>query len=414
VREFPAKGAYVLAHDSQGLWAGTPWGLWRYHAKERLWIQFVHPQELNAGDFQVVALLADSQNLWYGAMGLGLGYFNKQRVKWQSLRAGLSKQNVAAVAHTDSSVFTAYGYQGGYLDQFDPHTMQYERNLSEYCGVRDPNIQALAANGSVLYYGGFEGFGYLDLATGKTRYFPKGSPLRAYDITRIICEPSSCILGTVFGVAGFYPSADSFSMYSSTVPDRVTCMYVSGDSLWYGTLTRGVKLISRSKDSVLATFLTNAYRIVGIAPVQCGDGRTALFAATDQRGCYLIDPARGEATKCAIAPHLTGENPKSPEMTLRAMASVDSLVWLGTQGSGCLVFDPRRGRWGAFTRDDGLLSDQVRCLYDDGRWIWIGCYGGLHKVDKTYPKLMEIIFGEEPAVPAPARHASLYKSGAGG
>jgi ligand-binding sensor domain-containing protein len=41
-------------------------------------------------------------------------------------------------------------------------------------------------------------------------------------------------------------------------------------------------------------------------------------------------------------------------------------------------------RWAAFTYYDGLVSDQVRSFSDTESWIWIGCYGGVNRVDKAY------------------------------
>jgi hypothetical protein len=38
-----------------------------------------------------------------------------------------------------------------------------------------------------------------------------------------------------------------------------------------------------------------------------------------------------------------------------------------------------------------LVTNQVRSFCDDARYVWIGCYGGITRLDKTY--LNTTLFG---------------------
>jgi hypothetical protein len=404
VHEFPCKGAYALSGDRDGMWTGTPWGLWRYLEKQNVWMQMMHPKERAPGDFQVSALFSsDSSMLWYGAMESGMGTLGTtKRVLWTALRGGPAAPNVCAIACTDSAVFTGYGYRGEYIDRFDLSTMQYRGNVGWNAGVGDPHIQSLATHGPLLYYGGFDGFGYVNTETGKTRWFTRGKPLQAYDITCMIPSAVSCVLGTAFGIAEYFPGADSFSMADSTRLDRVTCMMVSGDSLWYGTLARGLKLLNRRTGAVTGPWLSQANRIVGIARLNPRPDSMRLFVATDRAGCFMLDPLTGVAVACEIPEDYIPDGLEAPDNELEAMAVMDSLIWLGSSGSGCIVYDPATKRWGSFTYYEGLLTDQVRTFYQTPRHIYVGCFGGVTRIDRRYPRLREAIFGVQKGARRPA------------
>jgi hypothetical protein len=83
----PAKGAYAFAADSDGIWVGTPYGLWRYFPQNDVWLQMVNPEEREPTDFQVQCLYNTREQLWYGSAALGAGFFDKRKAAWQIGRA---------------------------------------------------------------------------------------------------------------------------------------------------------------------------------------------------------------------------------------------------------------------------------------------------------------------------------------
>jgi len=392
LKSFPCKGAFVLCEESDGLWVGTPWGLWRYHKKVDAWVQFVHPKERDLGDFQVIALFADSQELWYGTSSAGAGYFNKDHVVWNTMRAGLSSPNVAAITCSDSAVYTSYGYAGGYIDKFSLDSMQYSHNINYNNNVADPNIQSLMYHGSRLYFGGFEGFGYLDFVTGRSRYYRGGGAVQAFDVTQMEFGDTVNMLGTVYGLVRYFPENDSFAPCAATVSDRVTCFYRQGSLVWYGTLAHGLKLYDLEKDSLYWTILEKAYRIIGITPVHY-KGRDLFFVATDRSGFYMADPASGNFTQCELSKDVALNNPNVEDKEIRCMVKADSLIWLGTENAGCFVFDPAADKWGSLTYYEGLLNERIRSFCDTDRFLFIGSYGGIHRIDKRHKGLQKAIFG---------------------
>jgi hypothetical protein len=384
VDEFPAKGAYVLSDETDGFWCGTPWGLWRTYDQGGAWMQFVHPEEKKPTDFQVMALCNAGNLLFYGSKETGAGYLNKQG-SWQSLRAGLSRPNVAALACVEGRVVTSYGYQGGFLDVFNSASLEYETPLAPEGGPADPNLQCMAVSGKRLFFGGFESFGFYDFATKEYRHYGRGSKLPSGDIVQIAdAGQPPCFCASQFGIVEYFPETDSFSILAATQKYRVTCILPEGDSLWYGTLSNGARLYNRKTGAGKELpAIPASSRIVGLARVRQKDAVAGLFAATQNSGCFLMGFAKGEAGLLPVPDSLlSSDNPRDND--IMAMRRIDGEIWLGTRNNGCLIYNPEKAGWTSFTYYDGLISDQVRSFYDDADHVWIGCYGGFNRLDKSY------------------------------
>ncbi|MBD3320222.1 MAG: hypothetical protein GF350_03915 [Chitinivibrionales bacterium] len=386
-KDFPAKGAYIFSGEKDGFWCGTPFGLWRYHDNGDTWIQFVHPEADDPVDFQVFALANTPEMLWYGSMDLGAGYLTKKNVQWRPMRAGLSNPNVAAIAASDSIAWTAYGYQGGYLDKFTAKDLQYDRNYGSMAGIGDDHIQELVLCDSVLYYGSYRGFGFFDYTTRLFRHYKAEEKLPFGDITDIVCpDTGSLYLASLFGVLEFYPAADSFSAIKETEAYRITSLVYSGEILWCGTLAGGLLKVNcreRTIDTVLAEITS---RVVGVCEFESRDGKPCLFAATKRNGCFIIDKS-----SLTVSPVGGMQKAGDHENHIMAMRKIDDTVWLGTRETGALIYTVRDESWKRLDYYDGLISDQVRSVYDTEQYIWIGCYGGLNRIDKKYAgKVLEM------------------------
>jgi hypothetical protein len=381
---FPAKGAYRFAPEADGFWCGTPFGLWRYYADGGAWMQFVHPDEKEQTDFQVVALAATEDEVWYGSMDLGAGYLNKQSLKWFPLRAGLSKPNIAALAVADTFVWTAYGYQEGFLDRFSATDLQYDKNFGYSDGIMDPAIQTLAPRGTRVYYGGFAGFGYYDYIRRTGSYFSADSALPHPDIAQIAGEEKGPLyLGSTVGVIAYHPSNDSFARMTTTERYRITSLYKSGDSLWFGTLINGVGLCILSSGSC-SIVCPKSSRIAGIVPVIDSSGATKIFAASQSNGCVIIDPGTLHYTSVEWPGNFDIGKPGQSSCDITAACASGGDVWLGTREQGCLVYRSAARAWKRFTILDGLISNQVKSFWDSDRFLWIGSYGGVNRIDKKY------------------------------
>jgi ligand-binding sensor domain-containing protein len=209
----------------------------------------------------------------------------------------------------------------------------------------------------------------------------------------MIDEDTAMLVATAFGIVRYSEAADSFTRWEQTAHERITCMAASGDSLWYGTLARGLKVLDRRTGQSHAAGFEGVVRIVAILPVASARVARTFIVVTDRSGVFRLDPATGVATPMVVPEHIMDGGAAAASNEIRCAVLADSLVWMGTEDAGCVVYDPSRDRWGTFTYYEGLLTDQVRSLCDSPRWLLIGCYGGLHKLDKRHPGLERAIFG---------------------
>ena len=382
LKDFPGKGAYVLAPEHDGIWCGTPWGLWRYYDTTGVWLQFVHPQEKQAQDFKVAALYNSADTLWYGSMDIGAGMLKKTFVEWLPLRAGLSNANVAAMAAGDSSLFVAYGYQGGYIDHFTARSVQYERNYNSIDYVADPAIQVLQQWGKRLYFAGYVGFGYLDFVQGKHRYVSRNSGLPADDIVQIMPDSAGpWYLASRNGVVQYDPANESCRILNGTSHVRITSLYRHHNTLYCGTLNNGVICFDLQSGKVTDSLIPGVRTIVGIAPLDTG--ADSLLIVSKENGCFL----RVGDSKTIIPFTMSVSGKKTIvgdyQSNIMTMAAFAGRIWLGTRSQGCLVYNPATGIWLRLTRRDGLVSNQVRSLASSNNYIWIGCYGGISRFDRN-------------------------------
>jgi signal transduction histidine kinase/ligand-binding sensor domain-containing protein len=99
----------------------------------------------------------------------------------------------------------------------------------------------------------------------------------------------------------------------------------------------------------------------------------ALWAGTYGRGLLLI---RGDAAprRYTMADGLSSDQ-------IRALyPEADGTLWIGTFGGGLDAF--RGGKFEKYTQKDGLLSDNIANIVDDGESLWLSTTRGICRVTK--------------------------------
>jgi ligand-binding sensor domain-containing protein len=144
--------------------------------------------------------------------------------------------------------------------------------------------------------------------------------------------------------------------------ERLHTAVLDGETLWAGGL-RGLlrrregkwTRYSRFNGRLPESWITAALPVEGELWVGTYDGG---LVALDQGGMHRM--LRAEAWV----------NPN-------ALARSGELAFVGTMGSGLLVYDSRASRWGSMTTSDGLPSNDVTAILPTGDTIWVGTRGGL-------------------------------------
>lgn len=69
-------------------------------------------------------------------------------------------------------------------------------------------------------------------------------------------------------------------------------------------------------------------------------------------------------------------------------------LWLGTFGSGMLVFNRKSQIWQQLSRQDGLPNESVYCLAVQGKFVWASTNQGLAKIDLQTKKVQTFTQGD--------------------
>jgi hypothetical protein len=290
---------------------------------------------------------------------------------------------VCAIASNDSVLWLGFGYQGGYLDQVWAGPVQYARNVGSRDSVMDSHIQSLSMIGSRLYYGGYRGFGYMDMARPESKcHFIADSGMPYGDVAAIAeLDSSRLALGALFGVVEYFPRSDSFAVLPNAAPRRVTCLLRSGDTLWYGSLADGLFAYNLTTKSETLVGLAGRDRVSAILPMPGEPG--ALLVAMKRGGCHVLQCATGTLQPLQMPSSLFEEGASVYDREILCAAAIGGRVWLGMREAGVAVLQPGRA-WVGLTFYDGLPGDEVRAIAESPRHVWVGCYGGLCRFDKDY------------------------------
>lgn len=390
VKGFPAKGAYSLSADTDGFWCGTPFGLWRYHLAGDTWIQFVHPEQRDeATDFQVFALENTPSRVWYGSMDLGAGFLTKRRVEWHNLRSGLTNPNVTAIVSNDSLLFAGFGYQGGYIDVFDSRGLQYQSSLGSERGLKDARVACFGLGAGNTYAGTYSGFARIERKDSVRWYSPEAE-LPYGDIAQVVqADSQTLLLAGRFGVLTYNTCSGAFAEVAGSAIGRVSAVVADRDTLWYGTLARGVwrGRVGGGENRLLG--LNAGSRIMGLG--LSGEGASRVLAgASKEDGPFVMSTDGSGVQHPAFPAALLDGTWNSFENHVFCAIVIDGNIWMGLRDHGCLVYNIKGNRWGRFDYYDGLVSDQVRCISFDSQYVWIGCFGGFNRIDRNY--LNDIVF----------------------
>jgi ligand-binding sensor domain-containing protein len=282
-------------------------------------------------------------------------------------------------------VWAAFGYQGGYLDRFSAPDVQFERNYGSRDSLFDSHVQCLKIIENRVYIGGYESFGYIVPGTGERRFFYADDKMSYFDVCAIETRTDDPLLylGALFGIVSFNPQDESFSVLRGTDQKRVTALAPDSAGIWYGTLSGGLWRYDFGTDTAVVTTITAASRIEAVWPM-VDNGTLHIFCATKHDGILRYSPKKKSVERIFWPGSVLSGDPATFGNAIMTAAVIDNRLWLGTRRHGCLIYFPQRGRWARFDYYNGLVSDQVRAFSSDMNHLWIGCYGGLNKIEKNY------------------------------
>jgi len=250
--------------------------------------------------------------------------------------------------------------------------LAWESITPEAIGAGDGNISAIAVDGDDLWIGTWNGgVARYSYSTGKIRLFKEGvNSITDNSILAIAVEKKRIWVGTYNGLA-FYSKTDSswhtIEKFGKVHPGKISVIKNIGDEVYAGTLGNG-----------LWKYGKNSWKRVGDEKIPGNyilcleEVGNELYLGTMTQGICILDRNRGTFKNLdQVVPEFT------PRNITMLLADNAGRLWIGTYGSGLVLWDKRTSALAYYSKKSGEIGDDwVLCGISSAQGIYFGTFGG--------------------------------------
>jgi ligand-binding sensor domain-containing protein/signal transduction histidine kinase len=407
-----------LIEDRAGtIWVGTDGGgLSRFDPATNEFTHFRHdpgdPRSL--GGDRIAHMWEDASGaLWVTTFGSGLSVLDPARQTFRRYRhdstdsASVSSDYLDEIV-SDRTGLIWFGTHGSGVNVHDPRRSPftiYRHDPEAAAGLASNHVWAVSEDTSGNLWLGTQDSGLerLDRRSGRVVHYPpdpKNPQGLGYAwVAALEPDPKGWLwVGTYGGgLYRFDPGRERFAAYRhdpanprSLSHDAITDLHRDrAGSLWVGTRGGGLNRF----DPATGAFTVYRYDPSNPAGLSSDwvwaiaeDAGGSLWIGTLGGGLNRLDPATGRVTRYRHAPGDMTSLSDDSIWTLHVDRS--DVLWVGTFGGGLDRFDRARGAFTHYRERDGLSSDRVVAILEDGRVgdpagnLWVATGRGLSKLDR--------------------------------
>jgi ligand-binding sensor domain-containing protein/signal transduction histidine kinase len=392
----------VLQDRAGFIWIGTQAGLNRYDGYKVKVFRNDPLDRTSLVDNYVMASFEDSVGrLWFGTKG-GLTRFDPERQSFERYPAPATilQSNQVVLAITGDRAGGMWLGTADGLKHFDPATGQfreYRHSKDDPRSLSDDRVNDVALDPQgALWVATSDGLNQLAPGAHSFTRYRVGilsTDRKRNDVTALSMGPRGTLwIGTASGLeswrlGGAEPERHPLGLDDGIGEARIRTLYHdSGDTLWVGTDTEGLKW----RDPATGQFVAYARQLLdrhSLSDNQVSavlvDRTGTLWAGTLFGGINRSDLASGGFDRINHNPDVVDGLPVDKVRTLAGDGA--GKLWVGTTGGGLVHFDPQTKRGQVFRHDSSnpgsLPDDLVTSLVRDGKRLWIGSHTGLSWVD---------------------------------
>ena len=379
----------LLAEDDQTLWIGTDRGLFRYEGGSGE----IRAMDPDGGQrTKVNSLFLDQRDvLWVGLDGGGLSRYDP-RGFFENVRSGAGSglpHNQVQSLFEDRANLLWIGTRGGGLARIDRKPRKFTTYHSQSKPLALPNGQTraiLVDSRDNIWVGTSTGLVYVDRLNSSVSHFTHqpsdATSLSANQVTSLAMTGGGTLwVGTERGLnqqtdEGFKRWFSSPEVPGAGIRDIwITSLVSDGpDRLWAGT-REGLLRIDEDQthwfrpepgrqdslgDDIVSSLLL--------------DEQDVLWVGFQWRGLDRLLPDSNRFEHFTHDPNLVGSLANNTVFHLHEFLG---FIWVATDGGGLNRFNRESGRFQRFTSQDGLPSNTIYAIADDGETLWLSTAGGL-------------------------------------
>ncbi len=431
----------ALLEASDGtLWVGTQrGGLNRLDPETGRAIHFSHdPDDPNSlSDNYIRRIIEDDEGrLWIATFNGGVSIFDPAANTWERITASADNPNSLGSNRVrtllkDKKGDIWVGTDGG-LNLWRPATRDFLRYVVDLTNVRSISDNTVICiyqdQGGVIWVGTYNGVNKWNANIETFPHFKQQSPVSSF----VEADNGDVYIGTFAGLNRWNAETAKMEILSSSElglsDNRVMSLFINGDELWAGTIAGGVNIIRDGKvqivyktiendaNSISANAVSRIYRdslgriwlttwgggvnrylgngrfkrypdvtnpygafndLRALDIIEAADGN--LWIATDGGGVTVLDPDSGDTMSFR---HDKGDPSTLSSDNVISLLKTDETIWVGTRDRGMNRYDPATGKFRRYSKSQGLASDSVYGMLEDGAGhIWVSGGKGLSVLD---------------------------------
>ncbi|WP_332876399.1 sensor histidine kinase [Massilia sp. S19_KUP03_FR1] len=393
------ESVHTVRQDRDGyIWIGSQAGLNRYDGyKVKVFRNDPADPSSLVDNFVMASYEDDQGRMWFGTKG-GLTRFDSATqtfLRYPAPTTALQTNQLVLAIVGDRSGGLWLGTADG-LKHFDPLTGRYRNwrhDPDDPFSLADDRVNALALDPQGnLWVGTADGLDQLAPGARNFTHYRIGvlaAERKRNHVVALSMGPRATLwIGTDAGLehwrlGGGAPERHRLTAAEGIGAGRIRALYHdSGDNLWVGTDTEGLKW----RDPSSGQFVTYARQALDRHSLSDSQVTSVLV---DRTGTLWVGTVWGGVNRSDLASGGFNRLNQNPDVKdglqsdkIRVITGDGAgKLWIGTTGGGLSHIDPRSGRGASFRRDDkrpgSLPEDSVAGLVRDGARLWVGSPTGV-------------------------------------
>jgi len=398
----------IVRSDSGKLWIATSGGLLQYDPGMGEWTRYGKKDGLSTE--YITDLRMDGNILWIGT-ARGLASYDERSERWQfyGKSDGLSESFITALAiagkaiwvGTNKGLFSASVNSQSLIRTFEP--------MTELAGYR---ITSIVPGNDMIWIGTDDGLREYDIATGEVAIYTIEHGLPHNYINSVLVQGDQMWLGTRGGMCIHQRGAERYtvavgrnvraimndpqrhsiwigttnglakydtetgeleSMAEGNIYSITSIIHLTDDVLWLGTASGVVEYqISSGNYREHRAFITRQLlRETSVAHIEF-DGDDIWFSnwSASHNGAIIRYDRRNDTWRRFTRETILGDTKVRSPTIVKRICVDDKWVWFATD-YGVLQYDKLADTWQHFTTEDGLLSNNTRCVQSSANAVWV-------------------------------------------